>query len=261
MLSIIKASLYKLIKDRPFKVTLIVGVVLAIIFTLFYSFVLPELSGGYNMLLISSSPTNNFGIAIPINLVVFIIGEFNYGTIRNKIIAGNKRLNIYIALFIMGLIFSFSLMTVYVGMSTLLGTILKGFFVGGRSATPGEVWATVGYTAIVYLTLTALSVLTATGIRHIGGSITVTIIVIVVASVAGLLTYVNCTLDGSSLPEFHYLINPLLILSVTTGSMGLLSGTTGEVGRIILFNILSNAIYTAIFLGSGILLFMNRDIK
>ena len=102
MFKIIRASLYKLFKDRPFKITLIIGVSLAVVFSLAYHFILPEMGSGYNMLISASSPSNNFGLAVPINLITFIIGEYNYGTIRNKIIAGNKRINIYIALFVMG---------------------------------------------------------------------------------------------------------------------------------------------------------------
>ena len=115
MFKIIRASLYKLFKDRPFRITLIIGVALAVVFSLAYHFILPEMGSGYYMLISSSSPSNNFGLAVPINLITFIIGEYNYGTIRNKIIAGNKRINIYIALFVMGLIYSLAMMTIYVG--------------------------------------------------------------------------------------------------------------------------------------------------
>ena len=262
MLNIIKASLYKLLKDRPFKVTMIVGASLAILFTLVYCFLIPELGSGYFMLMSSSSPTSNFGIAVPINLVVFIIGEFNYGTIRNKIIAGNKKINIYIALFIMGIIFSLSLMFVYIGLSTLLGTIIRGFVPEGMTVTVQEVLATVGYTAVIYITLSALSVLAATSIRHIGGAITVTILLVFAGFIAGLIGFINIEFsDNPVIPDYYYIINPLFITSITTQSFGMFSTMIPDLGKAMLWSILSNVIYLVIFLGLGIYIFNYRDVK
>lgn len=262
MLSIIKASLYKLVKDRPFKVTMIVGASLAVLFTLVYCIIIPELGSGYYMLMSSSTPTSNFGIAVPINLVVFIIGEFNYGTIRNKIIAGNKKINIYIALFITGVIFSLSLMFVYIGLSTLLGTIICGFVSEGMTVTVQEVLATIGYTIVVYITLSALSLFAATSIRHIGGAITVTILLVFFGFIAGLIAIINIQLSGNpTIPDYIYIVNPLFISALTTESFGMLSSLIPDLGKAMLLSILSNVIYIAIFLGLGIYIFNYRDVK
>ena len=45
-----------------------------------------KVATGQSMLVFSMSPAQNFGIAIPINLAVFIVLEFTQGTIRNKVI-------------------------------------------------------------------------------------------------------------------------------------------------------------------------------
>ena len=220
MLGIIKASLYKLIKDRPFKIMMIVCTLLAVLFTLLYCLVIPELNaGGYFMLKMSSSPTNNFGLAVPIYLVTFIIGEFNYGTIRNKIIAGNKKINIYIALFLMAVIFTLSLMTVYIGVSVLLGTILRGFIPDGGSVNVGEIIASLCQIILTYIMLSALAVFIASSIRHIGGSVAITVISIMGLFVVGLISMAfSLTQEQHLVPDFLFILNPLMIHVVLSDS-------------------------------------------
>ena len=261
MLKIIRASLYKLFKDRPFKITLIIGAALAVIFSLAYKFIIPELGTGYYALMTSSSPTNNFGLAIPINLVIFIIGEFNYGTIRNKIIAGNRRINIYISLLIMGLIYSLSMMAVYMGVSVGLSTILGGFYPEGVVADAKTIVSIIGATIMVYMTLTALAVLAASGIRNMGAAITVTVVGIMMAYIAGFIFNIAQSLDFSSetieYPVAIQLLDPLFFHSVVSlSTFGL-----GDVTNLLGLNIVSNAIYSAIFIAGGIVAFQYSDVK
>ena len=263
MLGIIKASLYKLIKDRPFKIMMIICTVLAILFTLLYCLVIPELNaGGYFMLKMSSSPTNNFGLAVPIYLVTFIIGEFNYGTIRNKIIAGNKKINIYIALFIMAVIFTLSLMTVYIGVSVLLGSILRGFIPDGGTVEAGEVVASVFEVIITYVMLSALAVFVASSIRHIGGSVAITVVSIMGLFVVGLISMAfSLTQQNPVVPDFLFLVNPIMVHVVLSDSFGIMSALVSNVTRALVFGIISNAIYTVLFTIGGILIFNYRDVK
>lgn len=262
MFKIVKASLFKLFKDRPFKITVIIGASLAILLTLLNCLMITDHGySGYQMLLSSSSPTNNFGIAVPINLVTFIIGEFNYGTIRNKIIAGNKKSNIYIALFLMGIIFSFILMIVYIGVSVGLASILCGFTLSGQNVDSKIILSTIAYSLFIYITLSALSLLTATSIRHVGGSITVTVLMIMGGLIAAILTMTNSLKNGEyNLPVIAFITNPLLISSVTSTTSffdGLFSNLYDYLG----LSILSNVIYTAVFLTLGIFIFNKRDVK
>ena len=242
---------------------MIVGAVLAVTFAFFYAFLLPELSSGYFMLLSSSSPTSNFGIAVPINLVTFIIGEFNFGTIRNKIIAGNKRINIYIALLVMGVIFSVSLMAIYIGIGTLLGTILSGFNPKGTTVGIDSVIWTIVYTLVIYITLSALSVLTASAIRHIGGAITVTILLIMSGLVVSIIILGNSLATGGNvnIPDFVYVLNPIFVTSVTQQLFGLGSAFIDDLSKAMMLSILSNVIYCSIFVSLGIVIFNYRDVK
>ena len=127
MSRLFKAFIFKVRKDITFRITLIVGagiaVFMAVLFLVLQTAMKEQLGGqklltGPNMLLNSFSPVQNFGIAIPVNLISFTCLEFTQGTIRNKIIAGNSKFKIYASLCLSGLLFTFALLLVYVGICT-----------------------------------------------------------------------------------------------------------------------------------------------
>ena len=137
MANLFKAFLFKLRRDLTFKITLIIGATVAIFMTLIYFLIGRvmdmRLLTGETMLLVSLSPAQNFGIAVPVNLITFTILEFSQGSIRNKIIAGHSKGKIYISLCINGLVFAFSLITIYTLLCFSLGSIFGGFNIEGTS--------------------------------------------------------------------------------------------------------------------------------
>ena len=169
MARLMRAFFYRISKDITFKITLIVGAGMAVFMTLLYLILQSAIGDGVKMLsgqgmLISSfSPAQNFGIAIPINLISFIYLEFSQGSIRNKIIAGHSKAKIYASLFLSGLVFAFSLLLVYVGLCTALGSIFGGFdpngmAIAGTSSlgmliTPAYLWRFVVLALFSYLTI------------------------------------------------------------------------------------------------------------
>ena len=134
MFNIIRASLFKLFKDWTFRITMMVGIGLAGLLIAINAGI-GQLNG-QSMLLAGVSPSQNFGLTVPINLVVFTVSEFTYGTIRNKIIAGHSKAKIYTGLFLTGLVFTFTLMIVYlgviVGISSAIGGFDSSLFGGGQ---------------------------------------------------------------------------------------------------------------------------------
>ena len=93
MLRLFKAFLFRLKRDLTFRITLFIGLGVAVFMTILYLVLEKALGGGKDtfrlltgesMLISSLNPAENFGIAIPVNLVSFIIIEFTHGTIRNK---------------------------------------------------------------------------------------------------------------------------------------------------------------------------------
>ena len=186
MSRLIKAFFYKISKDITFRITLIIGggiaLLTALVLTLLNMAI--DLEGvklltGHGMLITSFSPAQNYGIAIPINVVSFVVLEFTQGTIRNKIIAGHSKFKIYASLYISGLILAAALLTAYVGFLTLFGTIFGGFDVSvptmlgsGFGATTVEyVVKYVILALLTYTTIISYAVFIATTFRSMGPSI------------------------------------------------------------------------------------------
>ncbi len=284
-----KAFLFKLKRDLTFRITLFIGIGLAIFLTLIYfgidlitanenNIPLSELANkncsGQAMLMNSFSQTQNFGLSIPINLISFISLEFTYGTIRNKIIAGNSKFKIYTGLFVSGLVFSLSLIIIYVLICFGLGTIIGGFNPNGSTAPffgfiPTNInWdfllRFIFINLLTYVTLTSFAVMVVTVIRHIGGSIPIVLIVIIFAamfgSISSLIAYGGTDLDG--------LIWALRILDpfYASNAMEFKTLEGGTLLRIIsnesfIVSIISNIVYTALFFFGGALIFRKRDVK
>lgn len=251
MMRNITSSLYKLFKDRPFRVTLIIGLILAIGLTFIYNIANKNGVTGSLMLVMTGSPTNNFGIAIPINLVTFIIGEYTYGTIRNKIIAGNRRRNIYISLLVSNIIFSLILIIAYSGLSVILGTLLGGWGVMGAK----EIWCYIAITVLIYVLLASITTCFATLIRHQGLAITVTMLILM----SGLVTAVVYLASSTNGHITHlFAINPLSYHALTS-----LLGNIYDLKAVkaLPWCTISCIVYSVLFTGVGLYFFGRFDVK
>ena len=186
MSRLLKAFFYRMSKDLAFRITLIIGCSIALILSviLLVADLMMDMEGiklltGHGMLTMSLNPAQNYGIAIPINVAIFVALEFTQGTIRNKIIAGHSKLKIYASLYISGLILGTALLFAYVGFLTIFGTIFGGFDVnvvtilgtGFGAATVEYIVKFVILALLAYTTLISYSVFIATVFRSLGPSI------------------------------------------------------------------------------------------
>lgn len=305
MIKLFNAFMYKLTKDITFKVMLIIGTVLAvataIIFLILDATIGQEMSGpgeafkycsGQSMLMFSLSPAQNFGIAIPINLVTFIVLEFSQGTIRNKVIVGNSKFKIYSSIFLCGLVFAISLVAVYVGVCCGLGSIFGGFNVEGMAFTAsgtGYVSAdfivrVVSLTLFSYFGIVSFTTFFATLFRNVGPCIPVIIIAIMGLSMLGMLSMSFLAAPGDNTSDIP-LIEAVVNFSKTFNPLHAASGYEVEIREVLIYvpelgenvtsyssyfvlkndtliySIVNNTIYTILFFVLGAAIFYKRDIK
>ena len=292
-----KAFVFKLGRDLTFRITLIIGIGMAVLMTLLYlgidlameTFGTDDrMLSGPNMLLNSLSPVQNFGIAIPVNLISFTCLEFTQGTIRNKIIAGNSKFKIYASLCISGLIFAFSLLLVYVGLCTLLGTIVGGFDLNlpimvGLAQSPVNgtyIGLTLLFAALTYVSLVMFAIFMATLLRNIGPSIPVVMVALMLLYFgAYLVSAMSYFFEDSPIVIIMKIINPLYALSggveyhtvqATMNGVPLFNddGTPIMVTDYVYYatdtivcSIVNNIVYAALFFVFGSLIFTKRDVK
>jgi len=261
MFNIIKASLFKLFKDKTFRVTLIIGLILGIALPCFYKALNNTLIGNGSYMLVSSfNPTQNFGLAIPINLIILIVGEFTFGTIRNKVIVGYRKSYIYFSIFLVGLIFTLTLLLSYTGLSILMGSILNG---GWGSLTGSEAGKFILIGICGYIFVTSLSVFFATLTRNQGSAIGLTILILVACMIGAIAQAASSAINNN--PDgvlASCWLNPLFSESIIgIGNSYQSSFTALLSGKYLAGSICSPLIYATIFYVAGMLLFKNRDLK
>ena len=72
----------------------------------------------------SFSLSNNIGFIIPVFLLIIMSKDFSYGTIRNNIISGSSRTNVFLSMFISCSIVIVLVMLAYAALNGLLTVAL-----------------------------------------------------------------------------------------------------------------------------------------
>ena len=277
MQRLFNAFLFKIRKDITFRITIIIGAALAIFMTVLYGLLehfTPSAGikylDGQSMLLNSMSPIQNYGIAIPVNLISFTCLEFTQGTIRNKIIAGNSKFKIYASLCLSGLVFAFSMLIVYIGLCTALGSIFGGFdlddviLVAGISA--GKVDAkfillSLLMCALVYISLTMFAIFIATTFRTMGPAIPIVMVSLMFCYIGAIIVASSSYfIDNKGLLTAVKIIDPLFSIS---GGATISEGEKTaffETDTVVL-GAISNVFYAGAFFTVGSILFKKRDVK
>jgi ABC-type transport system involved in multi-copper enzyme maturation permease subunit len=280
--NLFKAFLFKLRKDLTFRITLFIGLGLAVLMTLIYFGIDMAVKGleenpsaykfvfctGQNLFINSLSPAQNFGIAIPINLITFTVLEFTQGTIRNKIIAGNSKTKIYFSLILSGLIFTFVLIITYSLLCLGLGSIFGGFDINGVTMSgklnPEFFWKLILLSVLAYILITVATIFFATLLRNVGPCIPIVILLLLgcylISTIFNSIGLLGEEIEGIKVAaKVMEVINPLYSLSTSSSDpqTGLLTitneGFWWEIGN--------NIVYTGLFLGFGLLIFKKRDVK
>ena len=296
MTNLFKAFFFKVKKDISVRITLFIGLGFAILIpTILFlidlgiSFLDGDggsiehmLCTGQSLLISSFSPTQNFGIAIPINLITFTVAEFTSGTIRNKIISGYSKIKAYVGLYLTGLVYTLALISAYVLCTFGLGCAYGGFNPKGQFFSiasmgygdigPNFIWQFVIIALFAYVMIASLTIFFATLFRHIGPSIPVVIILLLgfvgLASIAATLNLFATMMDGEDAGmEVQIMKAAYQFLRVVNPLHALMNYDTNEAGALIyktdtfIISIVNNILWSGAFFGFGLLIFHKRDIK
>ena len=273
--NLFKAFLFKLKRDLTFRITLFIGLGFAILMTLIYFFIdmalvnnphLPEgikLCTGSNLLITSFSPTQNYGLVVPVNLVSFTVLEFTQGTIRNKIIAGNSKAKIYVSLFVSGIVFTILLMGSYALLCLGLGSIFGGFDPNGMTMagigfgkmSVDYIWKMIVMSLAIYIFISSMTIFFATLFRNIGPCIPVVILIIIALyMIASLLPeLVEESIDVLRIVDPLYGLNAA---SIDSSTQSLHIENVDFIACII-----NNLVLSISFFVGGIIIFKHRDVK
>ena len=295
--NLFRAFFFKLKKDLTFRIALFIGIAMAVFTTL--GFLLIDIfswagsdepfkatfCSGNNLLVNTLNPAQNFGLVVPILLTVFTVAEYNNGIIRNKIIAGNSKTKIYFSILLSSLVFTFCLVTAYIGLCVGLSSIIGGFQVNGNIfstnnivttisslfnnlRTNGEFYLKLVVTGIfVYIFVTSMTVFFATLFRSMGPCIPIIIVLLIFMSSATMIVQIF-SLENSSdvvaktMVEVSRWLNPLYGLDAfDIIQVGENEGIYAIENMHFAAHIGCNCIYIAAFTLGGWAIFRKRDVK
>lgn len=285
MRNLFKAFIFRLRKDLTFRITLIVGGALAVGLALILFFIDlglknadidMKLCTGQTLFVSSLSPAQNFGLAVPINLITFTVLEFTQGTIRNKIITGNSKTKIYFSLILSGIVFTLLLMFAYVGLCVGLGSIFGGFNPHGMvmglvngTVSPEFLWKIGVLALLAYIFIAVMTIFFASLIRNVGPCIPIVIILIMIFYFGGTLASAMDALGeilGDGMKNFLLAIkyiDPLYSLAAFSSEVDPNTGASYLAISNADFwtEVINNLVYIAAFTLGGWLLFRKRDVK
>lgn len=302
--NIFKAFFFKLKKDISFRIIGIIGLAVAVLLpTILFLIdlgisqlnddgkIIHMLCTGQSLLVSSWSPTQNFGLAIPITLITLTVLEFTHGTIRNKVISGYSKTKIYLGLYFTGLLYTLAIISLYVLVCFGLGCAYGGFnpkgelfslsSLSGGTITPEFLWKVIVLSLLAYTVIATVTIFFSTLFRNIGPTIPVVIILVVIcagmASISQVLSLFGSDSEGaesmakllSGIGKFLKAINPvhsILVFDTTTTTEVVneelnYTTTIGISWSSFWTQVTNNLIYIAAFFTGGLLLFKKRDIK
>lgn len=280
MLGLIKADLYRVIKDKLFLILSIICVVIAIFYTLIYFAAIYFISteagldvrsacGAYGLALSMLGPGSGFGLPCGIFMIIILHKDFSNGTVRNKITMGKSRKQVYFANLIVSLICILGFMFAHFLISFVLSTI---FF------NPGFTWDNVlpylGRTVLIFLgwaVLVCIVNFLTIAIKGVGPAIVLYVVFTLGLTYLGTLTgAVSAIVTNEGLQAFlTFLTNFNFTYAITTtlpGSSGIYAvlGAVQNAPLTAEFYVeflLSLVFFGGLSVGFGLLIFIKADLK
>ena len=273
--TLLKADLKRMFTDKLFMIACIIGAGLSLMTPILYaalgSLIGPEemelvgdIFNSKSILTSSFAPLNNFGLILPIFLGIIINKDFSNGTIRNKIICGKPRYQIYLSIFISSII----VMIVAILGYAIIGFGLGAFVVDYSSTVTllediGFILLTLLFGALSYAVLGGLIAFLFTNTKNIGlgmvfyfaSAFVLTLLATIFVFAIDYLTVTNG--DASLIRLFEFLCNINIFYVIDH----LIATATSYSIENIIWIVVDVLIYVSLLCGFGIIIFKKKDLK
>ena len=281
MLRLLRTDLKRIIKDKLLLITIFIGLGFAIIMPAVYKLIVGIMADaieesepipGFTMSLYYSKTlfvsafglSNNFGLIMVILISIIICKDFSYGTIRNKIISGNSRQNIYLSLFLATAISLCLLMLVYSLITLGVSSIFFEYSPNGFNSTEFVYFLeTIGFEMLVFIMVAALVTFLSVSVKNSGLTIVIYVGAILfftlIGTIIAMSTGVLESVDEAS--KTNELINNIMRFIPFYGTATMI-GVSDKYKLIDVFALLFDTIgYGALLYFIGFLIFKKKDIK
>lgn len=148
MSKLLKAGIWRLTHNKVFVSMIVLTVIVAITFII--NSCINNFKYGVDNLIFSY--INLIGFFIAIFTSLFVGSEYDYGTIRNKIVVGHSRVSIYISTLIINIVVAIFLELIYILVTMLIGIPILGEF----TLTISQIITTLLYLVVTIIGYTSI---------------------------------------------------------------------------------------------------------
>ncbi len=280
MVNLLKTDLKRIIKDKLFLIICIMGAVMAVFTPLMNKILMDSINSitiegaeeeelfivtAKSLFFDSFSVTNNFGLLLPIFVTIILFKDFSHGTIRNKIICGKSRLNIFFSMFFSSFIVIAGVLLLQAILSLLVSLLFFKYTTGNvtSSSELAYFFESVAFILVNYLYIAALVSFFCVFMKHAGTAIVCFVAINIFLSTIPLLlgVYVSFLEYEESKKELVSFLNFLIDTNIYDNlSLVIGKGTSYTSGQVlkILFPPL---IFATGLVSLSILRFKRKDIK
>lgn len=261
MCNLLKSDFYKLIRSKSLKICWLIVLFFAVIVPIINNAVMDQIEkqinsngsitmpiyDGFHAIFDSFSGAGNILIILAILVPIYVSSEFTNGTMKNIASKSFTRTQIYLSKLIVMLIVNTIIMISFVAVSTVTSTILWGFGEPTKDAL-FQILRLFGLEILLFCGLTALFNMISMLIKNVGGSIAVSICILIFTEIIILILHTFVFKD-TDISKFWIVYNTSTISALKL---------TSESIRIALINGIGFIIIPTIF---GCYMFNKKDIK
>ena len=273
MKRLLKADLYRVLRSRLSLIALILAVAFPALIVFLYAGIgwigglAEDFPGGSlfsaNFVIGSTySLSNNIGLVVPAFAGILVCMDHSNGTLRNKVIAGNRRSAIYLSHLIVSILFSVVVITIYAAVTAALALLFFPFNTDPSRNLGLEILYFVANGTMSFVFIATVSTLFAMTMRNVAP----TIIFTIVFSMA--LTALNSVIMLVDYTPYKYLVYfiPMFggnVFNLNGGGLFGLLIPTVDASRELVFaeSMLSYLFFGAVHTVIGLILFQKRDIR
>jgi len=275
MSGLLKADFFRVMKSKLTLVLLILVAAFPVLITLMYLVMawmmgegsIAEMMGYFSantMISGAYSLTNNIGLVIPAFAGILICSDFSNGTLRNKVVTGSRRWEIYLSHLIVSVVFSVVMITLYTLITAGLSLLFFKFSAEGIDMAEEVLyWSVTGTMGFVYMATVAtfFAMVTRSTAPTIIFTLVLAILLLAVSTAVSLMDYTNFRHLVYMIPTFTY--GSFTLNSVSLTDITSMIGGVVEENRQLLFieGVLSYVFFGALHTALGIILFSRKDIK
>lgn len=266
MTALLRADFLRVRRDIILPIALIALAAFALITPLFYlllnampaedlaqleSMGISPSASGRSVFLSSLSLSNNFGMILPIFIAILVCRDFSSGTVRNKIIAGHKRIPIYTSHLVTALTLMVALFLLYALLTLAVGSLIYGY---GAAFDAGEIiflLKALLMGSLIFATSASLAVFFAAVTRNVGLTIVLQVAVSLVSSLPAVIVMML-----PSPPEL------LRNIGMIIPSYQINLAMQGRIdGRLLAFTGVTSVLYFALITLAGLLIYRKSEQK